>query len=92
MNEERSVRVVVGLRKHVDVPIAVKQPFGDLDLVLIDRICGLRPDLHWDTVRPLKNASDHAVEAWNVLPVNRTHVLPGDTELVLHPPEQRERV
>ena len=50
MNEERSVRVVVGLRKHVDVPVAVKQPFGDFDLVLVDRISGLGPNLHWDAV------------------------------------------
>ena len=92
MNKERSVRVVVGLRKHVDIPVAVKQPFGDTDLVLIDRVGGLLPYLHWDAMRALKDARDHAVQAWNVLPVDRAHVLPGDAELVFHPPEQRERV
>ena len=92
MNKERSVRVVVGLRKHVDIPVAVNQQFGDTDLVLINGVRGLLPYLHGDAMRPLKNARDHAVQAWNVLPVDRAHVLPGDAEPVFHPPEQCERV
>ena len=45
MNKKRSVRVVVGIRKHIDIPVAVKQPFGDADLVLIGRVRGLFPYL-----------------------------------------------
>ena len=92
MNKERSGRIVVGLRKHVAIPIAMKQPFRDLDLVFIDRVRGLRPDLHWDAMLSFKDARDHAIQIWNVLPVDRAHVLPGDTELILHLPEQRERI
>ena len=92
MDQKRSVRVVVRVRKQIHIPIAVQEPFGNTDLVLIRGVISLLPFFHRDGMRPLKDACRHAVQARNVLPVDWAHVLPGDAELVLHPPEQRERV
>ena len=58
MNQERSVRVVVGIRKHVYIPVAVKQPLGDADLVLVDRLGCVGPLLHWDVCdRPMMHTT-----------------------------------